>query len=83
MTVGDSWSRQQGSPAALPLGNLDQGVLPGGGGNAPGPDIAGAQAPRGGGTPAAPAGPPATPPVSPKLLVFTLDGKAGLPAAQQ
>src|SRR5437588_4217343 len=54
----------------------------GGGGNGPAPDIAGAQAQRGGAA-AAPDGPPATPPALPKLLVFMLDGKAALPAAQQ
>ena len=67
-----------------PFGN--RGAGGGAGGNAPPPDIAGAQrgagAPGGAGPGAAAAGPPVSvlpPPVTPKLLVFTLDGKATLP----
>jgi glucose dehydrogenase len=53
-----------------------------GGGNAAPPDIAGAQAQRGPGVTVA-TGPPPLPPVTPKLLVFTLDGKAPLPITPQ
>jgi quinohemoprotein ethanol dehydrogenase len=63
-----------------PFGN--RGAGGGAGGNAPPPDIAGAQrgagAPGGAGPGAAAAGPPVSvvpPPVTPKLVVFTLDGR--------
>ena len=65
-----------------PFGNRGAG---GGGAGAPPPDIAGARGAGPGAGPAAaaaPGGPPVPagpPPVTPKLLVFTLDGKAPLP----
>jgi PQQ-dependent dehydrogenase (methanol/ethanol family) len=80
-----------------PVGNRGAAPAPAGGAAAAGggaapapaganvpPDIAGAQAAaqRGGTAAAAGAGAPANPPVLPKLLVFTLDGKAPLPNAQ-
>ena len=66
-----------------PFGN--RGAGGGAGGNAPPPDIAGARGADAGAGAAATAGaggppvPPGPPPVTPKLLVFTLDGKATLP----
>jgi len=65
-----------------PFGNRGAGGGGGAGGNAPPPDIADARG-AGPAAGAAPGGPPAVPPgpppVTPKLLVFTLDGKATLP----
>jgi len=67
-----------------PFGNRGAGGGGGAGGNAPPPDIAGARG-AGAGAGAATTGaggppvPPGPPPVTPKLLVFTLDGKATLP----
>ena len=79
------------APGAGPAGAAGGAGGAAAGANAP-PDIAGAQTAagqRGGGAgagpgPGAPGGfPPGPPPVTPKLLVFMLDGKAPLPNSQQ
>ena len=86
MLDGKQYVAFMGGTGPVFFGNRGGG--PGGGGNGTGggnaapPDIAGAQAQRGPGVTVA-TGPPPLPPVTPKLLVFTLDGKAPLPITPQ
>ena len=86
MLDGKQYVAFMGGTGPVFFGN--RGAGPGGGGNGAGggnatpPDIAGAQAQRGPGVTVA-TGPPPLPPVTPKLLVFTLDGKAPLPITPQ